>query len=204
VLGLKLDGRDEADLAVQAVVEPVDVLGDRDLEVVDGTPQPLVADGFGLESPSRMAAAWRCLWVSDAEHWTVRIRVDGPSGTACRVTRKSYRRAGGGSGGGAQPRADKTLNVQNYIFAVSQVANTSLRSVIGHSDMDELLSTERERVNTRVLEIIDAAEGPWGVKIERVEVRDVSPPEAMKRYMSRQAEAERGRGARVITADSEF
>jgi hypothetical protein len=98
----------------------------------------------------------------DAEHWAVRIRVDGPSGTACRVTRKSYRRAGGGSGGGAQPRADKTLNVQNYIFAVSQVANTSLRSVIGHSDMDELLSTERERVNTRVLEIIDAGRGAVG------------------------------------------
>ena len=96
------------------------------------------------------------------------------------------------------------VNVQNYIFAVSQVAHTSLRSVIGHSDMDELLS-ERERVNNRLREIIDApTEGPWGVKIERVEVRDVSLPEAMKRSMSRQAEAERERRARVIIADGEF
>ena len=96
------------------------------------------------------------------------------------------------------------VNVQDYIFAVSQVAHTSLRSVIGHSDMDELLS-ERERVNNRLREIIDApTEGPWGVKIERVEVRDVSLPEAMKRSMSRQAEAERERRARVIIADGEF
>jgi regulator of protease activity HflC (stomatin/prohibitin superfamily) len=96
------------------------------------------------------------------------------------------------------------VNVQNYIFAVSQVAHTSLRSVIGHSDMDELLS-EREQVNAHLREIIDEpTEGPWGVKIERVEVKDVSLPEAMKRSMSRQAEAERERRARVIIADGEY
>ena len=96
------------------------------------------------------------------------------------------------------------VNVQNYMFAVSQVAQTSLRSVIGHSDMDEILSA-REQVNTHLREIIDApTEGPWGVKIERVEVKDVSLPESMKRSMSRQAEAERERRARVIIADGEY
>jgi len=96
------------------------------------------------------------------------------------------------------------VNVQNYMFAVSQVAQTSLRSVIGHSDMDEILSA-REQVNNHLREIIDApTEGPWGVKIERVEVKDVSLPESMKRSMSRQAEAERERRARVIIADGEY
>ena len=96
------------------------------------------------------------------------------------------------------------VNVQNYMFAVSQVAQTSLRSVIGHSDMDEILSA-REQVNTHLREIIDEpTEGPWGVKIERVEVKDVSLPESMKRSMSRQAEAERERRARVIIADGEY
>jgi regulator of protease activity HflC (stomatin/prohibitin superfamily) len=96
------------------------------------------------------------------------------------------------------------VNVQNYIFAVSQVAHTSLRSVIGHHDMDELLS-EREQVNAHLREIIDEpTEAPWGVKIERVEVKDVALPEAMKRSMSRQAEAERERRARVIIADGEY
>jgi regulator of protease activity HflC (stomatin/prohibitin superfamily) len=96
------------------------------------------------------------------------------------------------------------VNVQDYLFAVSQVAQTSLRSVIGHSDMDELLS-ERERVNAELKEVIDQpTEGPWGLHIERVEVKDVSLPDSMKRSMSRQAEAERERRARVIAADGEF
>ena len=96
------------------------------------------------------------------------------------------------------------VNVQNYRHAVSQVAQTSLRSVIGHSDMDELLS-ERERVNAELKEVIDQpTEEPWGLHIERVEVKDVALPESMKRSMSRQAEAERERRARVITADGEF
>src|SRR6202012_2422358 len=85
------------------------------------------------------------------------------------------------------------INVQDYRQAVSQVAQTSLRSVIGHADMDELLS-ERERVNAELRKVIDApTEGPWGLVIERVEVKDVALPDSMKRSMSRQAEAERER-----------
>ena len=97
-----------------------------------------------------------------------------------------------------------TVNVQNYMYAVSQVAQTSLRSVIGRSDLDELLG-ERERINNILRDELDApTEGPWGVRIERVEIKDVTLPESMKRSMSRQAEAERERRARVITADGEF
>jgi regulator of protease activity HflC (stomatin/prohibitin superfamily) len=96
------------------------------------------------------------------------------------------------------------VNVQNYHNAISQVAQTSLRSVIGHADMDELLS-ERERVNAELKDVIDQpTEAPWGIHIERVEVKDVALPESMKRSMSRQAEAERDRRARVIAADGEF
>ncbi len=96
------------------------------------------------------------------------------------------------------------INVQNYTYAVSQVAQTSLRSVIGHSDMDQLLS-EREKINARLKEVIDApTEEPWGVRVERVEVKDISLPESMKRSMSRQAEAERERRARIISADGEY
>jgi regulator of protease activity HflC (stomatin/prohibitin superfamily) len=96
------------------------------------------------------------------------------------------------------------INVQDYTFAVSQVAQTSLRSVIGQSDMDQLLS-EREKVNAHLKDVIDEpTEQPWGVRVERVEVKDVSLPESMKRSMSRQAEAERERRARIITADGEY
>jgi regulator of protease activity HflC (stomatin/prohibitin superfamily) len=96
------------------------------------------------------------------------------------------------------------INVQDYMFAVSQVAQTSLRSVIGQSDMDQLLS-EREAVNAHLKDVIDQpTEGPWGIRVERVEVKDVSLPESMKRSMSRQAEAERERRARIITADGEY
>jgi regulator of protease activity HflC (stomatin/prohibitin superfamily) len=96
------------------------------------------------------------------------------------------------------------INVQNYAFAVSQVAQTSLRSVIGHSDMDHLLS-ERDRINSHLKDVIDApTEEPWGIRVERVEIKDVSLPESMKRSMSRQAEAERERRARIISADGEY
>jgi regulator of protease activity HflC (stomatin/prohibitin superfamily) len=96
------------------------------------------------------------------------------------------------------------INVQNYPMAVSQVAQTSLRSVIGRADLDTLLS-DRERINTELKTVIDApTEEPWGLHIERVEVKDVSLPEGMKRSMSRQAEAERERRARVIAADGEY
>jgi len=96
------------------------------------------------------------------------------------------------------------INVQNYTYAVSQVAQTSLRSVIGQSDMDQLLS-ERDKVNAHLKDVIDVpTEEPWGIRVERVEVKDVSLPESMKRSMSRQAEAERERRARIISADGEY
>jgi regulator of protease activity HflC (stomatin/prohibitin superfamily) len=96
------------------------------------------------------------------------------------------------------------INVQNYVFAVSQQAQTSLRSIIGQSEMDELLA-DRVRVNRQLALIIDEpTEGPWGVKVERVEIKDVSLPENMKRSIARQAEAERERRARIITADGEY
>jgi hypothetical protein len=97
-----------------------------------------------------------------------------------------------------------TINVQNYMFAISQQAQTSLRSVIGQSEMDQLLA-ERDSVNRELSRIIDEpTEGPWGVRVERVELKDVSLPDSMKRSMSRQAEAERERRARIITADGEY
>jgi regulator of protease activity HflC (stomatin/prohibitin superfamily) len=97
-----------------------------------------------------------------------------------------------------------TINVQNYMFAISQQAQTSLRSIIGQSEMDQLLA-ERDTVNAELRRIIDEpTEGPWGIRVERVEIKDVSLPEGMKRSMSRQAEAERERRARIITADGEY
>jgi hypothetical protein len=90
------------------------------------------------------------------------------------------------------------------MFAISQQAQTSLRSIIGQSEMDQLLS-ERDSVNRELRRIIDEpTEGPWGVRVERVELKDVSLPDSMKRSMSRQAEAERERRARIITADGEY
>jgi SPFH domain / Band 7 family len=97
-----------------------------------------------------------------------------------------------------------TINVQNYMFAISQQAQTSLRSIIGQSEMDQLLA-ERETVNRELRRVIDEpTEEPWGIRVERVEIKDVSLPEGMKRSMSRQAEAERERRARIITADGEY
>ncbi len=96
------------------------------------------------------------------------------------------------------------INVRDYPAAVLQVAQTALRSVIGKADLDTLLSN-REQINAELKAHIDApTEEPWGLLIERVEVKDVSLPETMKRSMSRQAEAERERRARVIAADGEY
>ena len=96
------------------------------------------------------------------------------------------------------------VNVRDYPDAVSQVAQTSLRSIIGRADLDTLLS-DREQVNAELKAVIDApTEEPWGVRVERVEVKDVALPDSMKRSMSRQAEAERERRARVITAEGEL
>lgn len=95
------------------------------------------------------------------------------------------------------------VKVEDYRFAVGQVAQTSLRSIIGKSDLDDLLS-DRERLNQGLEMMIDSPALEWGVHIDRVEIKDVALPESMKRSMSRQAEAERERRARVIAADGEF
>jgi regulator of protease activity HflC (stomatin/prohibitin superfamily) len=96
------------------------------------------------------------------------------------------------------------VNVQNYLFAVAQISQTSLRSTIGKTTLQDLLQ-EREQVSAELQLIIDGpTEGPWGIKIERVELKDVALPDSMKRSLSRQAEAERERQARIITADGEL
>ena len=95
------------------------------------------------------------------------------------------------------------VNVQDYLFAVLQVAQTSLRSMIGKSELDDLLSN-RERLNEGLELMIDSPALEWGIHIDRVEIKDVALPESMKRSMSRQAEAERERRARVITAEGEL
>jgi regulator of protease activity HflC (stomatin/prohibitin superfamily) len=95
------------------------------------------------------------------------------------------------------------VNVQDYLFAVLQVAQTSLRSMIGKSELDDLLSN-RERLNEGLELMIDSPALAWGIHIDRVEIKDVALPDSMKRSMSRQAEAERERRARVITAEGEL
>jgi len=95
------------------------------------------------------------------------------------------------------------IAVQNYRFAIEQVAQTSLRSIIGKSELDDLLAN-REQLHRGLELLIDSPALGWGVHIDRVEIKDVQLPESMKRSMSRQAEAERERRARVITADGEF
>jgi regulator of protease activity HflC (stomatin/prohibitin superfamily) len=95
------------------------------------------------------------------------------------------------------------INVEDYRFAIGQVAQASLRSIIGKSDLDDLLSN-REKLNQGLELMIDTPALDWGITIDRVEIKDVALPESMKRSMSRQAEAERDRRARVISADGEF
>ncbi len=93
--------------------------------------------------------------------------------------------------------------VEDYKFAILQVAQTSLRSIIGKSELDDLLSS-REKLNEGLEIMMDSPAAGWGVEIDRVEIKDVALPESMKRSMSRQAEAERERRSRVITADGEL
>lgn len=95
------------------------------------------------------------------------------------------------------------VNVDNYLRATSQVAQTSMRSVIGRADLDTLLS-DREQINAEIRAVIDTPTEDWGVSIDRVEIRDIALPEGMRRSMSRQAEAERDRRARVISAEGEL
>ncbi|MFI7005133.1 slipin family protein [Streptomyces sp. NPDC050145] len=99
--------------------------------------------------------------------------------------------------------ANAVIEVEDYRFAVSQMAQTSLRSIIGKSDLDDLLSN-REKLNQGLELMIDSPAIGWGVQIDRVEIKDVSLPDTMKRSMARQAEADRERRARVINADAEL
>lgn len=94
-------------------------------------------------------------------------------------------------------------DVQNYLFATSQLAQITLRSVCGQAELDELLA-EREKMNTRIQEILDAQTEPWGIKVVLVEIRDIDLPQEMQRAMAKQAEAERERRAKVIHAEGEF
>ncbi|MEV7178901.1 SPFH domain-containing protein [Kitasatospora sp. NPDC093679] len=96
-----------------------------------------------------------------------------------------------------------TVDVQNYMFAMSQVAQTSLRSIIGKSDLDDLLSG-RENLHRGLELMLESPAVGWGVHIDRVEIKDVALPDSMKRSMARQAEADRERRARIITADGEY
>ena len=99
--------------------------------------------------------------------------------------------------------SDAVVKVQNFHKATYLLAQTTLRSVIGQSELDELLA-ERDRINRRLQEIIDEQTEPWGIKVSLVEVRDVILPDAMKRAMARQAEIERERRAKIINAEGEY
>jgi len=95
------------------------------------------------------------------------------------------------------------VQVENFMVATSQIAQTTLRNVLGQHQLDELLS-ERDKINTILQQIIDEATSPWGVKVSIVEVKDVEIPTGMQRAMARQAEAERERRGKVIAAEGEF
>jgi regulator of protease activity HflC (stomatin/prohibitin superfamily) len=95
------------------------------------------------------------------------------------------------------------VKVENYLKATSLIAQTTLRSVLGQAELDELLS-QREKINLALQEIIDRQTGPWGIKVTAVEVKDVVLPDGMKRAMARQAETERERRAKIINAEGEF
>ncbi len=95
------------------------------------------------------------------------------------------------------------IDVEDFLFATSQLAQTTLRSVVGQADLDELLA-ERDKLNMKMQTILDEATDPWGIKVVTVEMKDVDLPVEMKRAMAKQAEAERERRAKVIHADGEF
>src|SRR5216684_1354523 len=98
---------------------------------------------------------------------------------------------------------DAIVQVENFMVATSQIAQTTLRSVLGQHVLDELLS-EREKINAILQAIIDESTAPWGIKVSIVEVKDVEIPSSMQRAMARQAEAERERRAKIINAEGEF
>ncbi len=95
------------------------------------------------------------------------------------------------------------IEVENYLFATSQLAQTTLRSVCGQAELDELLS-ERDKINTELQSILDHHTDPWGIKVTTVEVKHIDLPQEMQRAMARQAEAERERRAKVINAEGEY
>jgi len=95
------------------------------------------------------------------------------------------------------------VEVENYLYATSQLAQTTLRSVLGEAELDDLLA-EREKLNNRLQEILDQHTDPWGIKVALVEIKGVDLPQEMRRAMSRQAEAEREKRAKIIHADGEF
>ncbi len=96
-----------------------------------------------------------------------------------------------------------TVEIENYLFATSQLAQTTLRSVCGQAELDELLS-DRDKINGRLQEIVDTQTDPWGVKVSLVEVKDIDLPHEMQRALAKQAEAERDRRAKVINAEGEY
>jgi len=99
---------------------------------------------------------------------------------------------------------DKAIvEVENYLYATNQIAQTTLRSIMGQSDLDEILS-EREKLNRRLQQIIDENTEPWGIKVTSVEIKQIDLPPEMQRAMARQAEAERERRSKIINADGEF
>jgi len=95
------------------------------------------------------------------------------------------------------------IEVENYMYATSQLAQTTLRSVCGQAELDELLS-EREQINTQLQEILDTHTDPWGIKVSTVELKHIDLPQEMQRAMAKQAEAERERRAKVINAEGEY
>jgi len=98
---------------------------------------------------------------------------------------------------------DAVVKIENYVQATSQIAQTTLRNILGKSELDELLS-ERDKISIELQRVIDEQTDPWGIKVSVVEVKDVELPSSMQRAMARQAEAERERRAKIIHAEGEF
>ena len=156
-------------------------------------PQPAGA-GPGAAGPDRWTGCRRSTCRSS--------RCRCPPRTASPATTSRSGSTRSSTSGWSTPSGRRSTS-QDYLSAIGQVAQTSLRSIIGKSDLDDLLS-DREQLNQGMELMIDSPAAGWGVHIERVEIKDVALPESMKRSMSRQAEAERERRARVITADGEL
>ena len=99
--------------------------------------------------------------------------------------------------------AKSIVKIEKFILATSQIAQTTLRSILGQVDLDDLLS-RREKINKELQKIIDEQTDPWGVKVSTVEIKDVELPQSIQRAFAKQAEAERERRAKIISAEGEF